>query len=233
MYSRALYRFGSLLLMLGSSILAFGEPGKFAVGGNATLMVQPDYVTVQVTVRSSAALATEASEEVSDTTKKLLDVVRDSGVLQADVTTTGIMISENRMRGEDCADLGLTAYLSLSLVLRDLETVEETIDQLIKGGGWVQQVRPGIKDVEDHQNRALQIAIDDARASADAAAKQLDLELGDAIEVSFASPGQTQAYNSAKAIGGGGFSSSNTYLPGLIPISQSVQIVFTTDAGRQ
>lgn len=214
-------------------LLSAADSGKFAVGGKATLMVEPDYVTVLVLIRSSAGLAAEASEEVTDLTMKLLKIARNRGVLETDVKTTGIMVSENRRRRDECADQSLMAYQSLTLILRDLESVEATIDQLIEGGGWVQQVRPGVTEAEAHHNRALQIAIDDARASASAAAQQLDLVLGDAIEVSFDSSGETQAYSYSTAQATGGFSSSNTYLPGLIPISQSVQVVFKANADVQ
>ncbi len=82
-----------------------------------------------------------------------------------------------------------------------------------------------------HKKRALELAIDSAREQAGTVAEQLGLVMGSAIEVSFASArsigiefSRDRANEAPRA---------GTYLPGMIPVLQSVQVVFESSDNGQ
>ena len=213
------------LLLIGVPCLAFAaESGKLSVSGSATLYVEPDFVTVTLTVVHNAVRAADANQEAGQTMKRLLEVARGKDIPDVDLETSGITISVVRANRNDCPSPdNIRAWQSLTVVLRDLEQVESLIDEMVEAGGFVQGVYPGVDDMQVHKKRALELAIDSAREQAGTVAEQLGLVMGSAIEVSFASAVKVRA----AAFGLTGDSdSARTYLPGTIPVSESVRVVF-------
>ena len=211
------------------------EPGKLSVNGSATLFVEPDFVTLNFYVSREATQAVAANQQVSEVMSQLITIARQQDIAEVDLKTSGISISENRRsRNDNCSAPGIQAQQTLTVVLRDLELVEELIDEMVEAGALiVGGAQPGVDDLEEYSKQALQLAIDNARDQAGVAAEQLGLSVGEAIEVSFSSRGSRRRDQFA-------WSTSNmpsaaspvTYLPGLIPISQSVSVTFKSSVDQ-
>lgn len=212
---------------------ALAEPAKLSVNGNAILFVEPDFVTLSFYVTRDAERAVTANQLVTKVMSELLKIARQQDIAEADLKTSGVSIRENRSsRSYDCSVPVIQANQTLTLVLRDLELVEELIDEMIEAGALIRGgAQPGVDELEEYSKQALQLAIDNARDQAGVAAEQLGLSVGKPVEVSFSSGGGGRRVQAA-FMSSPDVDSARTYLPGLIPISQSVQVTFESSAGQ-
>lgn len=231
-------KLGVILLANTLSGSTFADSGEISVQGSATILVDPDIVTINFLINRSAETATRANEAVSKVMVKLLKVANEHNIADKDISTSGISIyaSGRQPDRNSCIEQRHQAHQTLYLVSRDLKQTVSLIDDMVNMGALVQGVQPGLDDPKKIQDRALKLAIQDAKNQADTAAGQLGLSVGEAAKVNFISGGSTSTDNNqllrmtstslAYALHKPASQPTNTYISGKIRISQSVQVVF-------
>ena len=81
----------AVLLLIGVPCFSHAaDSGKLSVQGSATLYVEPDFVTVTLSVIHQADRATDANQEVTETMKELLEVACRQNIEDVDLETNGI-----------------------------------------------------------------------------------------------------------------------------------------------
>jgi uncharacterized protein len=185
-----------LLLVLALAMPLTPQPAKaeatssIQVMGQGQAAVAPDMAILSLTVMREAETAREALDEANAAMGQVIAAMREQGIAERDLQTSGLSISPRYVypeRGQDTAPR-IVAYQvsnSLTVRVRDIEQVGEVLDLSVTMG--VNQ-DGGIQLTNDDPAAALEEArreaVDNARAKAETLAEAAGVRLGRVLSIS-------------------------------------------------
>jgi uncharacterized protein len=157
-------------------------PG-ITVTGTGTARAVPNLADWSFGVQSDADTAAAALNAASDTTRKILDALRDAGVAQEDLRTEHVSLYP-RTTDDGRAVIGYTASSSIHATVRELGEAGAVVDAAVRAGAN-QVYGPSLRvsDSRAQYRAAAEAAIDDARARAEALAAKAGLTLGAPVAI--------------------------------------------------
>ncbi|PZX16027.1 hypothetical protein LX81_02299 [Palleronia aestuarii] len=164
------------------------------VTGEGRATAAPDMALLSLGVVAEGETAADAVAGVSENLSPVLAALRDGGIAEADLQTTGIsVVPVYSAPGPDEQTApriaSYEASSDLSAVLRDLDTVGALLDAAIAAGAnRVGGFRLDITDDAALADAALQGAVGDARRKAEAVADAAGQSLGAILEIREAGP---------------------------------------------
>jgi uncharacterized protein YggE len=210
-------------LALGRSDSESDEtPHTVSVTGTGSVKVVPDEAEATFGVSVTAANAAAARSASDRRQRRVIAALKAGGVGAADIQTSEISLSPN-FGPNGRRVVGYTASNSVTARIRDLDEAGTIIPAVVAAGA--NQIG-GLSLVSSEQDvlyrKALEAAVEDARAHAEAIASASEGELGpiqSVTESSTASPIPLQA--EAKAA-----DSATPVEPGTIEVTAEVAVVF-------
>lgn len=185
----------ALMLVFG---VAFADEGRLTVGGSGTVYMQADQASATLGVMMNgddlAALQASANETVA----AIFEALRMAGLEEKDISTNYIYISPRYdYSGEIERIVGYTINNSLTVRTEDMDKIGSYIDAAFAAGAnTFDSINFSVKDDSQERNRALELAVKDARSKAEAIAAASGCQLGDVLEISEGSQ-NVSYYNSA------------------------------------
>ncbi|MFO7854512.1 MAG: SIMPL domain-containing protein [Paracoccaceae bacterium] len=156
--------------------------GEITVEGRGAVSAVPDLLTVGFDAEAEAENPAEAFSEAARRTQAVLDALRESGVAEGDLATSGVSLGPMRERPDRDAPpetVGWRASSSLTATLRDLSGFGETVDAAVAAGATgLGSVSLEVSDAEAKLGEARAAAVRDALAKAEAMAGAAELSLG-------------------------------------------------------
>jgi uncharacterized protein len=187
---KPLFPFAALCaaVLLAAPALADNEfPPAISVTGEASISVPPDRAEIDAGVTSDAKTAREASEANNVTMGKVLLALKAAGIDAKDIQTSRLSLQPQNApnRSTTNAIVGYRAGNQVTVRLRDVATVANTIDLLVGAGandigGINFMVSQASKLLDD----AREQAVADARRKADIYAKAAGVTLGTPLSIS-------------------------------------------------
>ncbi len=163
-----------------------GVPGmrQVTVIGSGEARVAPDMATVQIGVETTAPTTQAALAENTTQAQAIIDQVKQLGVAEKDVQTSGFNIFPTY--GEDGRTVtGYTVSNTVLVTIRDLAQAGALLDQVVSAGAnRVYGVNFGISDPKAAQAQARDAAVADARARADQLAQSAGASIGAVLVIS-------------------------------------------------
>lgn len=160
-------------------------PGVVTTGeGRVTL--RPDIALLGVGVVAQASTAAEAQAQLAERMALVLERARGLGIAEDDLVTSGYSIHPTYSydRGDAPRIVGYEASQHLSITYRDVDGVGAALDALVQGEGATNvSVAFGLEDPESAQAEARRLAVEDARAKAQAMASAAGVSLGRPISI--------------------------------------------------
>lgn len=162
------------------------EPGRIAVTGEGRATAAPDMATIALAVTREGETAGEALNATSEAMTEVLAAMREIGLEDRDVQTNDVSLSPVYERDDGTRPgrtrpeiVGYTARNGVSVRVRDLDLLGTVIDRAVElganeGGGLFF----GNSDSEAMRREARMLAVEDARARAEAMASAAGVELG-------------------------------------------------------
>lgn len=152
----------------------------FNVSGEGKVFATPDVALVTVGVLANGTSVKAAQDQINLAINKIADAVKSVGVDAKDIQTTNYSINPNYDYNSGAQRItGYQANTNLAIKVRDINKVNEVIDQATKNGA--NQVGGVVFEVEDEtklQNEAREKAVADAKSKAQNAAKIAGFSLG-------------------------------------------------------
>lgn len=160
-------------------------PGVVTVG-DGSVKARPDLAVVSIGAVAQASTAEDAQSQVADRIGRILDRAKGLGIAEKDIANAGYGVQPQYAYGPNQAPrlTGFQATQQLSLNVRDVQGVGKVLDALVGMGVTNASVRFTLADSKPSQGDARRLAIEDARAKAEAMARAAGVKLGKAISVS-------------------------------------------------
>ncbi len=161
-----------LLLWAGAASAQAPDGPTVVVSGQATVMAVPDRASISVSVESRAVAQRDAQAKTATAMKAVQDRLRALRVPADAVRTTSVnlYIDADFVNGNRVTK-GYVASNSIDVRLDAIDRVGEIVDAVVAAGATaVSEVRFDVKNRAVLEREALKLAVQDARARADALA---------------------------------------------------------------
>ncbi len=196
--------------------------GGIQVSGQGTIEVVPDIGSVTLHVRREGSDAAALTGTLNEITANLIRMAQELGIEDRDITATALAINPRyRRRGDETVADGVVASRSMVLVLRDLDTFIELMNQaLALGANNVEPIRLDTSEREALENQALTLAMEDAKAEAARVADGFGVRLGPVTNVIVGAHSPRPEMRAMMA------DSAPSFSAGVIQISRSLSATF-------
>jgi len=180
------------IFLAATASSAFGQsmPPSVSVTGEASISVPPDLAQVDSGVTTEAKTAREASDANNKAMSGVLQALKSAGIVEKDIQTSRLSLSPQSApgRGGNNAPFVIVGYRAsnrVTVTIRDVSKVAETIDVLVgSGANEISGISFLVSKASKLLDDARSEAIADARRKADIYAKAANISLGAPISIS-------------------------------------------------
>jgi hypothetical protein len=191
------------LLTACTSPVADGDSVRsMNVSGTGRVTVVPDIATINVGVRTEADEVTDALSGNTAQANAISEVLQELGVAEEDIQTSNFNVYPSErydpMTGQSEGQYFVVEN-TVNVTVRDLSTLGEVLSAVVNAGANnIYGINFNVEDREEAVAEARELAIQDAKAKAEAIAEEAGVSLGDLISISVYSAGSPVAYYDAK-----------------------------------
>jgi uncharacterized protein YggE len=167
----------------------FSEPGIISIDGRGEVMAAPDTAFITSGVTTQGATAREALDANTAAMTELIQTLKDAGIEQRDIQTSGFSVNPNYVysdaRDENGYQLppkinGYQVYNTVNVRVRKLDTLGAVLDKAVNvGANTINGVTFSIADPSDLLDEARKQAFADAKEKAALYAEAAGVDLGD------------------------------------------------------
>ena len=208
-------------------------PRTITVVGEGTVKIKPDIAQANIGVEVIRPTVKAASSGAKDSMDAVLQALKEQGVDEKDIQTSGFSVWTERPYGPEGPADEILYHVSnqVAVTIRELETVGTVLDAAIEAGANnIYGVTFSLADPSQVESAARERAVADAQAKAQELAALNDVKLGDVVSVSevigggggYYAGGVREAALAAGMGGGGG-----PIAPGELELTLQLQIVYT------
>lgn len=166
------------------------EPRTLTVVGTGTVEREPERAVVLLAVESEAPTAREASQANAELMEAVIAAIRDAGIPEGDVRTVSYQLNPvyRRPPSGQGGTPEIGAYRAVNMVevtVDDLDRLGAVIDASIEAGAnRVASMSFQLRDHDSARRAALEEAVGNARAEAEAVAGASDQRIGEPLSIS-------------------------------------------------
>jgi uncharacterized protein YggE len=207
--------------------------GTITVVGEGKVKIRPDMAQATVGVDVTKSTVKEASAEASKIMEEILKALKELGIAEKDMQTSGFSVYSDRPYKPDGTQGEPVYHVSnqVNVTIRDLEKVGDVLDaSMAAGANNIYGVTFGLSDYTKTEAEARQKAVENARAKAEDLARLTNLQLGDVLSVSEVIGGGAGGYYpssvSKAAMGVGGV--GGPVVPGELEVTMQLQVIYGT-----
>lgn len=163
---------------------------KLIVQGEGKVSAVPDMATVVLGVEARNASALVAAKENARLMNETISALKTAGIASADIQTSHYSLKslpqeEPEASGEMQKASEFIATNQVTVRLNNTADVGRVLDAAVAAGSnSIQDVNFDIRNPQPEKDRALTLAIEDARRKAEVAAKAAGVGLGKVLEIS-------------------------------------------------
>lgn len=180
---------------------------SMTVSGIGRVTVVPDIASINIGVRSEAEAVTEALDSNTAQANAISRALQELGVAEDDIQTSNFNVYPSDrydpMTGQVTGRYFVVEN-SVNVKVRDLSSLGEVLTAVVEAGANnIYGINFDVEDREAAIAEARQLAIEDAKAKAEAIAEESGVELGEILNISVYSGSTPTIYYDAK---GGAYS---------------------------
>lgn len=204
------------------------HPHGVSVFGSAQFRVSPDAAVLQFSVTRHADTPTDAFQETRESAQGVRTFLAASDI--PDVQASRITLSQRwNHSGRNRTPNGYEAKSSFNVVLRDLDKLESVLCGVVEAGAnEIDDVQFQTADLQEHRNRARQLACTAATQKAELYSTTLGCSVGSVLHIEDINPDRLRRteghYPSEPQLDHTG--TVEAFDPGSITVSAAVALVF-------
>jgi uncharacterized protein YggE len=227
----------SSIVFLGLMLLFLAVPNataatennasKLTVQGDGKVTASPDMATIVLGVETQNASAAGAVRENAGLMNKTINALRAAGIAENNIQTSSFSLTtmpqdQPKMANEKQKAPVFLATNQVTVKLNNTTEVGRVLDAAVSAGSnSIQQVSFDLRDPRPQNDKAMTLAIEDARRQAEVAAKAAGVKLGRVLEI-------TEGYGYvAPTAKSALFADISTPIqPGQLEVSASVTVIY-------
>jgi uncharacterized protein YggE len=223
----SIYLSAAVLLLASSAsaqiIFAQDPTPRVTVAGMGAVEAQPDTATVILGVYVLDRDLHKAKAASDASVVRLLDVTKSLALDPRDVASSVLSIEPKYSDAPKPEFLGYEVSRSVTVTLRDLSKLDQLVDHAIDAGANRQfNVELTSSHLNELQDRAMALAVDDAKAQANRLASGFGAKLGPIRQIGPSSGSNTMRMASAATVHFG----SGTFAAGTITVKSEISVTF-------
>lgn len=205
--------------------------GELAVIGEGKVDVIPDTAMVNVgIIVSNAKTAEEAQSKINEANNAISAAVKNLGIKDEDISTSNYSINPDYNYESGRNEItGYSGNASLSIKVRDLDTLPQVIEQsTANGANQILGTNFIVDKPEEAREEARNAAIENAQQQAKELANRLGIKLGKVTNIveSTGGGGPIPYYSRSESVAMDGFGGSANLEPGSQTITSTVTLYF-------
>lgn len=165
-----------------------GTPGTISVTGTGEVIVVPDTANIQIGVQVFAEELADAQAQSTEQITAVINTITEAGVEAKDIQTSNYSVSIRQQydnQGIATAVLGYDIYNTLSVTVRDLDSLGSILDQVVSAGAnQIYGISFFNSDLTEATAQARAAAVKDAQDRAAQLADAAGVEVGRIINIS-------------------------------------------------
>jgi uncharacterized protein YggE len=205
------------------------NPRTVSVTGSGSVSITPDIAYVNIGVHTEADTASEAVDNNTAQTQKVIDSLVESGVAAEDIRTTNFSIWPNQ-RYDDMGQPAGTTYAvdnTVYVTVRDLSKMGDLLDSAITAGAnTIYSISFDLADKTADMAKARDLAVKAAEAQAAELAASAGVELGEIQTIGYYDSGAYPYAEYGKGGGGAGPAMAVPINPGTLTLTTTVSITY-------
>ncbi|GAA3845416.1 SIMPL domain-containing protein [[Pseudomonas] carboxydohydrogena] len=191
-------------LALASPAFAEALPPAISVSGQATVSAAPDLAEIEAGVTTEAKTARAASEANAKAMNAVFTALKGTGIAQKDVQTSQISLQpQMTSRNNSSAPPQITGYRAtnrVSITLRDLAKIGDTLDALVaSGANDIGGIGFSVSQSSKLLDEARAKALEDAHRKAAIYTQSAGVTLGGPLNISEGGAPPPMAFRTMKA----------------------------------
>lgn len=160
------------------------DPKIVKTTGTAEVKITPDRAAIQLGVERQSANATNAKSAVANTSRKILAALKQLNIEDKDIQTAYLYLQPMIDYRKGVRIVNFTAEQSLSVIVRDLSTLDAVMDAVISAGAnHIEGIEYQSRELRKYKDQARDEAAKAAREKAEALAKALGNQIGKTYSV--------------------------------------------------
>lgn len=162
-----------------------GPAHTITVSSAASIDTKPDEAVITFSVHTDSPDSTVALNENSRIMNDVIAAMKSLGITQRDVETTNLSVSPQTVgRGTPSESTIYNASTSLEVKVHDFDVIGPAIQEGVKAGATsVRGIRFQVSDPVGAKKRALEAAVESARAKADALAGAAGTQVAGVVQI--------------------------------------------------
>jgi Uncharacterized conserved protein len=189
----------SSIVFLGLMLLFLAVPNaaaatennasKLTVQGDGKVTASPDMATIVLGVETQNASAAGAVRENAGLMNKTINALKAAGIRENNIQTSSFSLTtmpqdQPKMANEKPKAPVFLATNQVTVKLNNTTDVSRVLDAAVSAGSnSIQQVSFDLRDPRPQNDKAMTLAIEDARRQAEVAAKAAGVKLGRVLEI--------------------------------------------------
>ena len=203
---------------------------KVILSGEGVVETIPDICYINLGIITEDKSLSKAQEEASIIMGKMMEELKNIGVLDEDIKTINFTVRPKYKWNEITrvnSIIGYEVNNTVEVKVKDIDSTGNLLDEVIKAGGnRVSNIKFGVKDEQLLYNEALELAVEDARGKAMSMTKPFGIVNVKPVKISEVS-NRNIPYFAADSINAVNLDKENTPInPGKIEIKANVNIEF-------
>jgi len=198
------------------------------VNGIGRVTLVPDIATINIGVRTEDEVVTDALEGNTAQANAISEVLQDLGVASEDIQTSNFNVYPSERYDPMTGQVEGRFFVvenTVNVKVRDLSSLGEVLSAVVEAGANnIYGINFNVDDRDAAVAEARQLAIDDARANAEAIANDAGVQLGDLISINVSSGSSPITYYDAK--GGAYAESAVPVAAGTLTISMEAYLTY-------
>ncbi len=163
-------------------------PGTISVTGVGEVIVTPDTANIQIGVQVFAQELADAQAQSTEQMNTIIDTITAAGIEPKDIQTSNYSVSIRQQyddQGIATAVLGYDIYNTLSVTIRDLDTLGTILDEVVSAGAnQIYGITFFTSDLTAATAQAREAAVKDAQERANQLAAAAGVDVGRIINIS-------------------------------------------------
>ena len=198
------------------------------VNGIGRVTLVPDIATINIGVRTEDEVVTDALEGNTAQANAISEVLQDLGVASEDIQTSNFNVYPSERYDPMTGQVEGRFFVvenTVNVKVRELSSLGEVLSAVVEAGANnIYGINFNVDDRDAAVAEARQLAIDDARANAEAIANDAGVQLGDLISINVSSGSSPITYYDAK--GGAYAESAVPVAAGTLTISMEAYLTY-------